>query len=467
MDDRISTVLQEDLLVLLCFDPNRSNIIRNCVDIGLFEGVYKEIASRVYDYVDRYKAPPAEMLPSIFDDILEGDNKRKALLFNQVFTNLFETKDSVNAEYTMDRISEFVRVQELKLGIMESFEVLQNNSEDAADRVEEIINAHTKKRLEVFDSGIFLGDSKRGLEFLEEEPEAFHMGIPELDSRQLGPSPGQLHLLIGVYNKGKSWHLINIGKRALLSRKKVCHISLEMSEKEVIQRYYQAIFGLAKRKESSELTRFQLDELDHLCGLEPQTFIPKLFMTDPEVREALVEKVDKLSNKLNRVVVKRFPTGQLTVRQLEAYLENLEATQGFRPDIILLDYIDLMTIDPNNYRTSLGRLFVDIRGLAVKRHIAVSSVTQSNREGDKSKKVRGSNVAEDWSKMATADDVLTLNQTDEEEKRGLARIYVDKARNDKKGFTVLISQNYNTGQFVLDSALMTDSYWDILNGKDI
>jgi hypothetical protein len=41
---------------------------------------------------------------------------------------------------------------------------------------------------------------------------------------------------------------------------------------------------------------------------------------------------------------------------------------------------------------------------------------------------------------------------------GLARLYVDRARSEKDRFTVLISQSYSSGQFVLESCMMNDKY---------
>jgi hypothetical protein len=73
-------------------------------------------------------------------------------------------------------------------------------------------------------------------------------------------------------------------------------------------------------------------------------------------------------------------------------------------------------------------------------------------------------VAEDWSKIATSDTVLTYNQTAKERELGLARIYVSNARSEFDKITVLIAQAYSVGQFSLDSALMQDEYWSQILG---
>jgi len=69
--------------------------------------------------------------------------------------------------------------------------------------------------------------------------------------------------------------------------------------------------------------------------------------------------------------------------------------------------------------------------------------------------VRGRHVAEDWSKIGTADTVLTFSRTARERERGLARVGVEAARGAEDGYSVLIAQNYHVGQFCLDSVRMT------------
>lgn len=62
--------------------------------------------------------------------------------------------------------------------------------------------------------------------------------------------------------------------------------------------------------------------------------------------------------------------------------------------------------------------------------------------------------------------LLTYNQTKREHELDLARIHVDKARGDRDHFTVLITQNYTSGQFVTDSAFMPNNFFKLLKSGD-
>jgi hypothetical protein len=90
------------------------------------------------------------------------------------------------------------------------------------------------------------------------------------------------------------------------------------------------------------------------------------------------------------------------------------------------------------------------------------AASQGNREAATSKLVTGEMASEDYSKIATADNVITYSQTLQEKALGLARIFVSQGRNDEDKFVSLITQSYATGQFCLDSTLMLSDYWDFV-----
>jgi len=152
---------------------------------------------------------------------------------------------------------------------------------------------------------------------------------------------------------------------------------------------------------------------------------------------------------------------------LRGYLDSLEMSRRIVPDLLLVDYADLMSIGTRDYRHELGNLYKDLRGLAVSRNIAVATASQSNRSSLDAKIITGGSVAEDFSKIATSDVVLTYNRTEAERTIGTARLWVEKGRNDADKFTLLISQNYATGQFCISSTrMMPRKYWEAVKAGD-
>jgi replicative DNA helicase len=152
----------------------------------------------------------------------------------------------------------------------------------------------------------------------------------------------------------------------------------------------------------------------------------------------------------------------LSANGLRAYLDALESVHGFIPDMIILDYVGIMKTDEKNPRTSLGRMFEEFRAICVERNAAGVTAHQVSKMGADAQLVKATHVAEDWSLIMTADQAITYSQTPEEEKVGLARLFVAKARTEEDKFGVVITQSYKLGQFALSSAPLDKTYEDYL-----
>lgn len=458
--------LAENLICLLCYEPNSAPIIRGTIAIELWPGPLRVIATRLYDYLDRFKQPAGDHLPDLLTDKLEGENKREGQLYADIIENIYNAKDKINKEYVMSQLETFVKRQALRSVTIDLTKALQRDTEESLEEAERLIAKSNHISLSLFDPGTFLSDKKRALRFLDIAETALPTGIRELDRRGLGPAPKELWLLIANAKKGKSWALIHLAKMALMHRSRVVHISLEMSEERCAQRYFQAMLALSKRNEPVQTTRFTKNELGHLTDFEDARVMPALSLEDPNIRKKLEKGIDRWALRaFSNIVIKAFPTGALTIQQLAAYLDNLEATQQFVPDLLVVDYPDLMKLDKNNFRLSLDEVFKDLRGLLVKRNIAGAVVSQGNRSGEKAKQVGVENVAEAYSKIAHADTVITFSQTEAEHKLKLARLYVAAGRNDEDKFSILISQNYAMGNFAVDSVMMASNYWSLVGSN--
>lgn len=454
--------LQENLLTLLTFDTERASIIRGVVDLSLYGGPYRVVASRIYAHLDSFKRPPNDHLADILADKLDSKT-REAGLYTDIITSIHSAQKNINAVYVMSQLELFIERQSMRSLAVELHKNLQRDTEESLEEAKRLIAGAHKTTLTVFDPGTRLSDKRRALDFLNLADGALPTGIPELDRRGLGPTRKELSLFIGNTSAGKSWWLGQLAKAALMQRLRVSHITLEMSEGRAAQRYFQALFSIAKRDEPYNLTKFKRDTLGRINDYDVRQLKPRLTFDDPNIRKKLERRIDRWGPRLlENIIIKEFPTGALTIRQLIAYLDNLETTEKFVPDLLIVDYPDLMQLDKDNFRLSLDQIFKELRGIGVARNVAVAVVSQSHRAAAKAKQVGLENVAEAYAKNAHSDTVITYNQTDAELKLGLARLHVAKGRNDQDKFTVAISQSYTTGQFVVDSVKMAGSYWENL-----
>lgn len=453
--EKLSGVLQENLLTLLCFSETAAQQIRGAVEPELFSSViYRQAIDRVYAYLDQFQKPPSAHFRDLLDDLL-AKNNADSEQYEILVRNVYELADHINEKYVMSQLSSFVRTQQLKIGLIKASESLQEGDSDTA---ENLLEAALKSRLQLFSPGMTLTDGfVKSLTHARQD--YVKVGITELDNAMFGPARGELHLFIGPAKRGKSWWLIHLAKRSLLQRLRVLYVTLEISEQLLAQRLVQAFFSVQRKNSKVSVSRFVKDDLGRFIGIKQEELTKVLSLSEAGDVKTVKRKIGALLQKDN-VMVKSFPTGTLTISALKAYLDSLERVAKFTPDVICLDYPALMKVDPKNLRAELGAISVGLRGLAVERNLAMCVVGQSNRQGAGSTTVKDTHASEDFSQVFTADNVITYSQTVPEKQLNLARLFASNTRvGDDDRFTVLISQSYRTGQFCLDSAMMRDTYW--------
>lgn len=453
--------LAENLLTLASYHDQEAKLVRNAVPPELYGGPYKVIAARVYDFIDRYKKAPKDHIADILSDKLESkDNKREANLYADILDGIRNQAPVINKSYTLSQLQTFIDRQSLRSIAVDLTKALQRDTEESIDEAKDLLGKARTQQLSVFDPGLRLSDTKRALRFLDIQDQSFPTGIPEFDRRGFGPTRKELWMLIASTGHGKTWGLIQLAKMALLQRLRVCHISLEMGEERCSQRYFQALLAISKRKEAFNVTKFERDQLGRVTDYVEHRVTSRLSLDDPNIRSKLTKRAQRMIRLLDNVYIRDFPTGALSMRQLEAYLDNLENTERFTPDLLIVDYPDLMDLGDDELRIALDLQFKGIRGIAGKRNLAAAVVSQSHRSGAKTKTLGLENIAEAWAKNTHVDVAMTYSQTEAERKLSLARLFLAKGRNDSDKFTVVISQNYGLGQFVVDSTLMNSDYWN-------
>lgn len=452
----------ENVLTLLCHNDEVGKIVVGLVDVALFEGDYRVIAERAVGYWKKHGEAPKFHTPDLLSDIIEGKHA-KSRTYVRILEDMIALAPHVNTDYVLDQLRSFIRVQKMKEAVIRSAEKLNSKNELAISEVEEMWSDLLRAREFAFVPGMQLTDIDRLIDYLDNHQQEFQTGIQAIDAAHIVPIRGGVLFFLGGVGKGKSWFLINCGKRALLRGKKVLHISLEMSEEQVIQRYYQSMFAVAKRDvENIETATIIKNTRGMYEGIEFNAVQPEFTFRSKLIKDEMQSHIDWLGGKVDNLVVKRFPMRQLTINGLRSYLDTLEATEDFIPDMLVLDYIGIMKTDPKFHRISLGRNLEDFRGICVERNIAGVTAGQGSKLGFISREMNITHVGDDWSLMATADVALVHSATDEESEYGLGRVYVGKCRDEKDKWGVLITQNYTIGQYCIDSIRLPKTYFDEL-----
>jgi replicative DNA helicase len=405
----ISTSLQENVLSLLCFSPEHVDLIASNINVDMFDNeIYREIAEKAIRHHKRYKKAIRGHLPDVFEKQLDkSKNKKKADIYEAVIKGIHDLYREVDPEFVMTQLKKFVHEQTTRLTLKKAVELFQEGKMDAVDRV---LRERDRTRLDTFDPGLrFSRDMPRTLAFLRHQDELFTSGIPYLDTLGVVPVRKELFTMVGLPGTGKSMGLVHIGKFNILAMETVVHITLEMSEERSAQRYVQAILAIAKRSYEMRNMDLTLDNYGRVIEMKLDKLPGIWSLRDDNIATKIERKLNRLMTP--RLIIKEFPTGQLTIDMLEAYLENLQANLRIRPSILIVDYADLMNIDAKNMRIETGKIYQMLRGLAIQYNMAVVTASQANRAGQDVTTLTRKHLAEDFSKVAISDNVVTYNQT--------------------------------------------------------
>jgi hypothetical protein len=256
-------------------------------------------------------------------------------------------------------------------------------------------------------------------------------------------------------------------RMAMQVRYRVLYVTVELSADDICRRFMQMMFSVTQHDETIQYMRFDRTNAGKFKSFDNRELSDRPSFQDQDIRDFLLDQLEVVAD-LPSPYIKEFPMRTLTTKELEAHLDILEGTHGYRPDLLIIDDADNMAVNTDNYRIDIGSRYRELRGIAMKRDMAVATATQIKRD------TRGpvhtvEDVAEDWSKAQTADVFITHNQTESEKQLGLARLFVAKGRTAADHFTVLISQAYGFGQFLIDSVGYMNSYHqelDAINGEE-
>ena len=247
-------------------------------------------------------------------------------------------------------------------------------------------------------------------------------GIKKLDSLLYHKGWGrrELAIFMGGAKAGKSTALINAALSAVMEGHNVLYVTLEVARE------------IVGARADANLADMTMDELRS----NPHT-----------ARERIAEFSEK--PKIGKFKIHEFPSGTMKPSDLRRLIQHYKA-QGIQFDLICVDYLDIMA---PNFRTNdpienSKSIWVDVRAIAMEEDVAMLSATQTNREGFKSSVAKAEHVAEDFNKIRTADLVISINKTEEEAKRGEARLYFAASRNQATGFSLHIKQDLAKMKFV-------------------
>lgn len=255
---------------------------------------------------------------------------------------------------------------------------------------------------------------ERELQDYGETGDAISTGVADLDKVMGGGlSPGEMGIWIAYAKGGKSTMLLNHGAVAAELSKNVVHFVLEGSVRQVEDRYdaYFAATNYWKVKTGQ--------------------------MTGPAYAD-LFKRLQSIKRRL--VLIGLLEKFDYTVVDIHAELQDLRRVHGWNPDMIIVDYGDLVQGRQGPYQAgwmSERDAFRDMKILA-NRGYAVWTASQARRPDTKNYDtsphlLKVSQVAGAIEKARVTDFIGSINSTAEEKDQGVIRLYAEMYRDNQAG----------------------------------
>jgi len=382
----------------------------------------------IVEYFDEYSSLPTLEVMKVKLDNVDNDVLKTTIVdtLKQV-TKHFEAED---IEFIEKEALDFCKNQTLKTAIMDSVNLLQLGEYDAIkDKIDTAMKAGAERDIG-HEYNIDIEDR-----FAESTRKTVTTGWNVVDDLMDGGlGPGELGVFVAPAGIGKSWGLVNVAANAVKKSLNVIHYTLELSAPYVGLRFDSVFTGIAAQN-----LKYHVEEVK--------------------------DCVDKLSGKL---VVKYYPTKSATVNTIKAHLDRCKI-QGYIPDMIVVDYADLLRGSGKEIRHELGNIYEDLRGLAGEYEIPVWTASQANRSALEDDVIGAEKIAESYSKIMTADFVISLSRKIEDKVAGTGRWHVIKNRFGPDGITFPSKMNTSNGQihiFEGDSIQGKDAQKQMDNGEE-
>ena len=405
---KFGTSFQSKIIASLLSDKKFIQTIIDILKPSMFDSdSNKWLVKSIQDYYFEYKKQPT--LEVLKCSIEEMDND---VLKSGVVEKLRETWKHIEAtdlDFVQKKTLDFCKNQTLKNAILESVNLLENKDYDGIKTIiDDAMKAGTTKDL----GHDYLESFKARLE----ESSRITVGTAwdvVNDIMDGGLGAGELGVIVAPAGICKSLTLQSLGSSVFKNKGVVVHYTLELNENYVGLRYDSIFSGVT-------------------------TANIKYHKEDVEA------KIKKLNGKL---LIKYFPTKSATVQTIGAHLKQIELS-GIKVDMALVDYADILMPTGNfkEKRHAIGNIYEDLRGLAGELEIPIWTASQANRSALEEDVIGADKVAEDYSKVMTADFVISMSRKVEDKIANTGRFHVIKNRFGIDGITYPATINTNIGQ---------------------
>jgi archaellum biogenesis ATPase FlaH len=326
-----------------------------------FQGTDAKLFEYIQSYYGAYNEPPS--LESLSVDVNKASNYSEDEMkeANGIITSFNTFGDVIPKEdWLLDTTEKFCQDRAIYLAMSKSIGIM-----DGRDKQHDrgAIPALLSEALSVcFDPNVghdYFEDADKQWEYYHNPVSKIPFDLEMLNKiTKGGVSKKTLNMIMAGTGVGKSIFLCHLAAAYLAQGLNVLYVTLEMSENELRKRIDANLFNL---------------------NIDDVLVLPK---ADYERRVSRVKE----RTKSGKLIIKEYPTTGASVLHIKALLNELDLKKHFKPDVVIIDYINIMASSrlrsgAVNMYQYVKAITEEVRGLAVEFKIPVWSATQVNRTG--------------------------------------------------------------------------------------
>ncbi len=414
---------QTHYLAFLLRDPVFYRQVEGEVKAELFTAeIAQRIARLVLTFAGEHQAPPGELIYQEIERLKQygqfSDDELKKL--NAYLRKLMRV-DLQGRSFVLQEHHRFMGHQRLLEMLPQFTDAMKKGDQDRAQKLVNDISSFRHKGGSTYGEFYTADPGERIRRRTEDQGDRFFLFIPPLDRILRGQRKKQVCVWLSQRSSiGKTAALIHLIKSFALQRKQVLVFAIEDGREEYEDKLDMCIAGVTDR---------------HLMN-----------------RTLLSAHLRRITGQDRRVHIADPPPG-CKVSELMSYVSYLETTENWHPDVVIVDYADLLAPEEDERRGNLfgtgDDVYLNLKRWAKESDLLVWTAMQGTRGAMDQPRADQQHAGLSLAKIWHADVVISINRTPEEEDQGLTQIYVVKNRGGKARFTKTINSDFDTQAFFL------------------
>ena len=353
----------------------------------------KIVYDKIKNFIDEYNVIPTKdalVIAAQNDKSLNEDQYKEVV---ELIHELEPTEH--NKDWLYKETEKFCKDKAIYNAILQSISIIDGR--DTA-RSEDGIPQLLQDALGVcFDNNVghdYIESADKRYEFYHRVESRVPFDLEYFNKITNGGMPNKtLNVCLAGTGVGKSLFMCHVAASVLAQGKNVLYITLEMAEERIAERI------------DANLMNITMDQLKDL----PKTIFDN--------------RIEKIRAKTEgTLIIKEYPTTGAHTGHFKALLNELQLKRQFRPDIIVIDYLNICAssrfkggANINSY-TLIKSIAEELRGMAVEENVPILSATQTTRGGYGNTDVELTDTSESFGLPATVDFMFALISTEDMEK---------------------------------------------------